>query len=86
MPPPERLLPAAVVIPVMVPLPVPGKVCPATNVTRPVLATLKTVPLTARGLSVELGNRVRVSRMSVLPLTSRDAAGAVVLMPIPDAF
>ena len=50
--------------------------------TRPVLLTLKAVPLTANVLSVLFGNRVSVSRTSLLPFTSSVAAGAVVLMPM----
>src|SRR5450631_3223568 len=56
------------------------------NVTLPVESILNDVPLTATVLSVLLGNNVRVSRTSVLPLTSSVAAGAVVLMPICELF
>src|SRR5579859_3079099 len=56
------------------------------NVTLPVESILNDVPLIATVLSVLLGNNVRVSRTSVLPLTSSVAAGAVVLMPICELF
>ena len=39
---------------------------------------MNAVPLTARVESVPLGNRVSVSRTSLLPLTSSVAAGVVV--------
>ncbi len=84
VPPPDSPLPLAVVTPVIVPAP--GNVCPVMNVTLPKLEILKVLPLTARVLSVLLGNRVRVSRTSVFPFTSSVAAGAVVPMPIAELF
>jgi hypothetical protein len=68
--------------PTLVTVPVPGNVCPEMKVTFPVWSTLKLVPLTASVESVPLGNRVSVSRTSLLPLTSSVAAGLVVLIPI----
>jgi hypothetical protein len=84
VPPPASPLPVAVVTPVMVPAP--GNFCPATKLTLPVWSTLNAVPLMARVESVPLGKRVSVSRTSLLPFTSRVAAGAVVLMPICELF
>ena len=84
VPPPDNPLPVEVVMPVIVP--VPGKIWPETNVTLPVWSILKVVPLMTRVESVLLGNNVKVSRTSVLPLTSRVAAGAVVAMPISEVF
>src|ERR1700732_3217319 len=72
--------------PTLVTVPVPGNVCPETNVTLPVWSTLKEVPLMANAESVPLGNRVSVSRTSLLPLTSSVAAGAVVPMPMSELF
>src|ERR1700684_1364566 len=70
----------------LVTVPLPGNVCPETNVTFPVEATLNVVPFRAKATSVPFGNRVRVSRTSPLPLRSRVAAGVVVLMPTDELF